>query len=232
MASAADTREPLEALLPRLFAGSARPALEALAALEAELAASVRPGIEHSVAHARLGWWRAEVERLAAGRPEHPLTRTLAAHSGTAPDWTLLNERLAAAELVLGGVVPATDAALEAFLYRLEGAPWQLRAQLLAGERSEPLAAFGAALGKGLGLVARRAQATDAAAATRAAERAAALLELAARALPRPARRAQVPGLVALALGRARLARDAAAPPAALVQLFIAWRAARRAYRE
>jgi len=55
-----------------------RAALRALRAIEAEIAASLRPGIEHQVAHARLAWWREECQRFAAGVPLHPLTRRLA----------------------------------------------------------------------------------------------------------------------------------------------------------
>src|SRR6516225_6124755 len=54
-----------------------RPALEALCGIEGEIAASVAPGLDHQVAHARLAWWREECTRCAAGRPAHPLTRAL-----------------------------------------------------------------------------------------------------------------------------------------------------------
>jgi phytoene synthase len=55
-----------------------RPAFAALAALEREIGASLRPGLDHQVAHARLAWWREECARAAQGRPAHPLTRELA----------------------------------------------------------------------------------------------------------------------------------------------------------
>jgi phytoene synthase len=58
---------------------SQRLALEALTALEREIGASLRPGVDHHVAHARLDWWREECERTAHGRPRHPLTRELSA---------------------------------------------------------------------------------------------------------------------------------------------------------
>jgi 15-cis-phytoene synthase len=60
-----------------------RPPLGALLAIEREIAASLRPGLEHAVAHARLAWWREECARAAAGRPGHPLMQELAAHLGT-----------------------------------------------------------------------------------------------------------------------------------------------------
>jgi 15-cis-phytoene synthase len=54
-----------------------RPLLAALCAIEEEIAASLKPGLDHQVAHLRLEWWRAECERTAQARPAHPLTRAL-----------------------------------------------------------------------------------------------------------------------------------------------------------
>jgi phytoene synthase len=51
--------------------------LEALFGIEHEIFASLRPGLDHHVAHSRLQWWREECERAAVGRPVHPLTRAL-----------------------------------------------------------------------------------------------------------------------------------------------------------
>jgi phytoene synthase len=65
-----------------------RPALAALSSLEREIGASLRPGLDHQVAHTRLAWWREECERTVQGSPAHPLTRELAAllaPLGTAP---------------------------------------------------------------------------------------------------------------------------------------------------
>jgi len=56
-----------------------RPLVTALCALEDEIGASLRPGIDHQVAHTRLAWWREECARCAASRPAHPLTRAIAA---------------------------------------------------------------------------------------------------------------------------------------------------------
>jgi 15-cis-phytoene synthase len=74
-----------EAHTPRFFAWlystpSQQPALAALCAIEREIGASLRPGIDHPVAHARLEWWREECGRCAAGNPVHPLTRELRDH--------------------------------------------------------------------------------------------------------------------------------------------------------
>lgn len=54
-----------------------RTVLGALTAIEAEIAASLAPGLEHAVAHARLAWWREECMRAAAGKGAHPLTQQL-----------------------------------------------------------------------------------------------------------------------------------------------------------
>jgi 15-cis-phytoene synthase len=53
------------------------PVLESLFGIEREMLDSLRPGIDHHVAHSRLQWWREECERTAGGTPVHPLTRAL-----------------------------------------------------------------------------------------------------------------------------------------------------------
>lgn len=55
-----------------------RPVLEALLGIESEIAASLRAGLDHQVAHTRLQWWRDECLRCSQGAPLHPLTRQLA----------------------------------------------------------------------------------------------------------------------------------------------------------
>jgi phytoene synthase len=56
---------------------SERPLLAALCAVEKEIVASLQSELDHTVAHARLQWWREECSRVAKGNPVHPLTRTL-----------------------------------------------------------------------------------------------------------------------------------------------------------
>jgi phytoene synthase len=73
------TPDPLS---PRYFAllyspPERRSALEAVLGIEREVFESLRPGLDHHIAHTRLQWWREECERTAAGRPVHPLTRGL-----------------------------------------------------------------------------------------------------------------------------------------------------------
>jgi len=61
-----------------------QPVLAKLCEIESEIAGSLRPGIDHHVAHARLQWWQEECERSAQGRPVHPLTRELVKAYGAA----------------------------------------------------------------------------------------------------------------------------------------------------
>src|SRR4051794_31161113 len=51
--------------------------LDALFGIEREVSESLRPGLDHHVAHTRLQWWREECERAVNGHAEHPLTRAL-----------------------------------------------------------------------------------------------------------------------------------------------------------
>ena len=77
--------------LARLYSSTVqRPVLAALSSLEREIGVSLRPGLDHQVAHTRLAWWREECDRTARGSPAHPLTRELAALLAplvTAPAW-------------------------------------------------------------------------------------------------------------------------------------------------
>ncbi len=89
-----------------------RPRLQALFDIEREVTASLRPELDHTVAHTRLEWWSEELGRLAQAQARHPATRTLAA--------TLLESGRSLADLQ--GLVEATriDLATVAFLTRAE----------------------------------------------------------------------------------------------------------------
>ena len=54
-----------------------RQALSALQAFQLETARIVGERHDPGVAHAKLDWWRAEISRLFAGEPQHPVTRAL-----------------------------------------------------------------------------------------------------------------------------------------------------------
>jgi hypothetical protein len=61
-----------------------------LLALESELGAGLRRGLDHAVAHARLDWWREEAARHERGEARHPWLRAHAAAPGAAaPRWEL-----------------------------------------------------------------------------------------------------------------------------------------------
>jgi len=76
----------------------ARPLLDALYAFEAEIRDTVR-ATSHDVSHTRLQWWRGEVDRLLAGRPEHPVTRGLLPLREAGADVALLHEVMVAADI-------------------------------------------------------------------------------------------------------------------------------------
>jgi phytoene synthase len=61
-----------------------RAVLEALLGLEREITASLRPGLDHQVAHSRLQWWLEECGRCAQGKAMHPLTQKLTTACGSA----------------------------------------------------------------------------------------------------------------------------------------------------
>lgn len=138
--SIATVREAIRPGSPRhlavLFSGSPQgPLLEAVYALEAELRRIV--AIEsHEAAHARLQWWRGELDRLDAGRPSHPLAAALLPLRGRRDlELGLLHELLAAADLDLSRLTYLSWQELEAYLFRAAGAAQTLIAAVLAGDR-------------------------------------------------------------------------------------------------
>ena len=119
-----------------LFSGSPqRPLLEAVYAFEAELRRIVASE-SHEAAHARLQWWRGELDRLAAGRPNHPLAVALLPLRGRRDvELGLLHELLVAADLDLSRLTYLSWQELEAYLFRAAGAAQTLIAAVLAGDR-------------------------------------------------------------------------------------------------
>ena len=109
-----------------------RLALDALFGIEREISESLRPGLDHHVAHSRLQWWREECERAAVGRPVHPLTRALvdavtAVSSSTSASTS--PARAPAAPLSqLGGLCGLVDVAV----WDLAGATFETRRELTA----------------------------------------------------------------------------------------------------
>ena len=112
-----------------------RATLAALYALEAELRETVARA-SHEAAHTRLQWWRGEVDRYCAGRPQHPVTVALLSLRDCAShDPALLHEMLAAADLDLARMTYASRRELEAYAFRSAGALQTLAAAALAGAR-------------------------------------------------------------------------------------------------
>lgn len=83
-------------LVQRFAPSPQRPALAALLSIEKEVLDTLRPGLEHAVSHAKLGWWTEELQRLAVDEPRHPaaatLRRTAREHRRSAPDLRALAE--------------------------------------------------------------------------------------------------------------------------------------------
>jgi 15-cis-phytoene synthase len=98
--------------------------LGALLAIEREIGASLRVGLDHSIAHTRLAWWRAECARTITGTPSHPLTRELAGELGTMTPATAaaLGGLIDDAEWDLACATFATRAELTAYCERWSAA--------------------------------------------------------------------------------------------------------------
>jgi len=161
----ASTARPDPAGVPRdslrwyavLFSGAPdRSLLEALYAFDAELTRIV-DSQSHEAAHARLQWWRGELDRIAAGRPSHPVGQALLPlRSCRGADLALLHERLVGADLDLARLTYLTWQELDAYLFRSAGALQTLIAAALAGERE--LTATECSFARRLGAAVRQAE--------------------------------------------------------------------------
>ncbi len=100
-----------------------RPILTALYDLEASVRAAANAE-NHEAAHARLGWWREEIDRWLSGRARHPVTVALDPLRSELDerDGTLLRELVFAGELDLAGATFATPQHLEAYCFHAAGA--------------------------------------------------------------------------------------------------------------
>lgn len=129
-----------------------RDAIMALYVIDAEIRESAR-GANHDVAHTRLQWWRAEVERLVNGNPQHPATRTLndrAAHDRAV--FSKLHEIMVAADMDLARMTFANPQELRAYCSRSGGAVQELVAAQLVSPDSLDEASRAAANKLGIGI--------------------------------------------------------------------------------
>ncbi len=133
-----------------------RPVLDALYGFEAEIRTTVE-GVSHEAAHARLQWWRAEIDRLVAGRATHPVALALQPlRENRNVDLSLLHETLVAADLDLARLTYRNWHELDAYCFRAAGALQTVAAAALAGER--PLAGPERKFARQLGSALRQAE--------------------------------------------------------------------------
>lgn len=122
-----------------------RESLLALYVVDAEIRESAASA-NHDVAHTRLQWWRAEVDRLVNGAPLHPATRALQQHAAHPPAaFAKLHELIVAADMDLARMTYSNARELRAYSSRSGGAVAELIAlQLVApqplGERERSFA--------------------------------------------------------------------------------------------
>jgi phytoene synthase len=111
-----------------------RAAVTALYVVAAEIHESARSA-NHDVAHTRLAWWRAEIERLVNGSPQHPAMRALNAEDARRRSgYSKLHELAAAADMDLARMTYANAQELRAYAVRSGGA----LAELIASELAAP----------------------------------------------------------------------------------------------
>jgi hypothetical protein len=111
-----------------------RPLLGTLLALADEISAGGARGLDHSVAHVRLDWWRAEADGFARGEPRHPwLAALLAQHP--ASRGLDLQPLVEAAALDLAMQTLGAQPGLALPGAKLQGAVFALAAQVLRSDR-------------------------------------------------------------------------------------------------
>jgi 15-cis-phytoene synthase len=109
-----------------------RDQLCALYVVEAEIRESALSA-NHDVAHTRLQWWRAEIDRLVNGNPQHPATRLLNEMPGERAGFGKLHEVAVAADMDLALMTYSNMRELRAYCSRSGGAILELMAaQLVA----------------------------------------------------------------------------------------------------
>jgi phytoene synthase len=109
-----------------------RDQLCALYVVDAEIRESALSA-NHDVAHTRMQWWRAEIDRLVNGNPQHPATQLLNEMTGDRAGFSKLHEVAVAADMDLARMTYSNMRELRAYCSRSGGAIQELMAaQLLA----------------------------------------------------------------------------------------------------
>ena len=109
-----------------------REQLLALYVIDAEIRESAQSA-NHDVAHTRLQWWRAEIDRLINGSPQHPATRLLNDSLRERTAFAKLHETIVAADMDLARMTYSNMGELRAYSSRSGGAIQELMAaQLVA----------------------------------------------------------------------------------------------------
>lgn len=107
-----------------------REQLLALYVIDAEIRESAQSA-NHDVAHTRLQWWRAEIDRLVNGGPQHPATRLLNDSLGERTPFAKLHEAVVAADMDLARMTYTNMGELRAYSARSGGAIQEVMAALL-----------------------------------------------------------------------------------------------------
>ncbi len=109
-----------------------REQLLALYVIDAEIRESAQSA-NHDVAHTRLQWWRAEIDRLVNGSPQHPAMRLLNDSLRERASFAKLHETIVAADMDLARMTYSNMGELRAYASRSGGAIQELAAaQLVA----------------------------------------------------------------------------------------------------
>jgi len=104
----------------------------ALYVIDAEIRESAQSA-NHDVAHTRLQWWRAEIDRLVNGSPQHPATRLLNDSPVDRTSFAKLHEIMVAADMDLARMTYSNMRELRAYASRSGGAIHEvIAAQLVA----------------------------------------------------------------------------------------------------
>jgi 15-cis-phytoene synthase len=129
-----------------------RDAIAALFVIDNELRESAI-GANHDVAHTRLQWWRAEIDRLVNADPQHPATRLIhSRHHGGRSSLTKLHEIVAAADMDLARMTYLNQQELRAYCARSSGALLELMAAQLSTSLEENESARSAITKLGIGI--------------------------------------------------------------------------------